>query len=61
MKPNGLLCIIDWEKKETKIGPSINDIISKKEMIKTCVDANFKYLEDVFINMDHCGIKFQLL
>jgi len=61
LKPNGLLCIIDWEKKETEMGPSINDRISKEEMIKTCVDANFTHLEDVIINMDHYGLKFQLL
>ncbi|MBU3160975.1 class I SAM-dependent methyltransferase [Clostridium frigoris] len=61
LKPSGLLCIIDWEKKETKMGPSINDRISKVEMIKICASANFEHLEDVFINIDHYGLKFQLL
>jgi len=61
LKPSGLLCIIDWEKKETKVGPSINDRISKEEMIKICTSANFAHLEDVFINMDHYGLKFKLI
>jgi len=61
LKTNGLLYIIDWEKKEAEMGPSINDRISKEDMIKTCVDANFTYLEDVSINMDHYGLRFQLV
>ncbi|MBW9150719.1 class I SAM-dependent methyltransferase [Clostridium estertheticum] len=61
LKPGGLLCIIDWEKKETEMGPSINDRISKEEMIKICASANFAHLEDVFINMDHYGLKFKLI
>lgn len=61
LKTDGLLCIIDWKKKETEMGPSIKDRISKEEMIKICIDANFKYIEDISINMDHYGLKFQLL
>lgn len=61
LKPGGLLCIIDWKKKETEMGPSINDRISKEEMIKICASANFEHLEDVFINMDHYGLKFKLI
>lgn len=61
LKTNGLLCIIDWEKKEAEMGPSINERISKEEMIKTCASANFTHLEDVFINVDHYGLKFKLV
>jgi ubiquinone/menaquinone biosynthesis C-methylase UbiE len=61
LKPNGMLYIIDWQKKETKTGPSINDRISKDEMIKTCTSSNFTHLEDITINTDHYGLKFQLL
>lgn len=60
MKTEGFICIIDWEKKETEMGPSINERISKEEMIKYCVDANFTHVEDININMDHYGLKFQL-
>ncbi|HEY8803931.1 MAG TPA: class I SAM-dependent methyltransferase [Clostridium sp.] len=61
LKTDGFLCIIDWEKKETEMGPSINERISKAEMIKTCVDVNFTHVEDININMDHYGLKFQLV
>ena len=60
LKTDGLLCIIDWEKKETKMGPSINERISKEDMIKICTSSNFTHLEDVDINMDHYGLKFKL-
>ena len=43
------------------MGPSINDRISKEEMIKTCVDANFAHVVDININMNHYGLKFQLV
>ena len=61
LKTSGLLCIIYWEKKEAEMGPPINERISKEDMIKTCIDANFTYLKDVFINIDHYGLKFQLV
>jgi len=61
LKTDGFLCIIDWEKKETEIGPSIDERISKQEMINSCVDANFEHLEDININIDHYGLKFQLV
>lgn len=61
LKLNGFFCIIDWEKKETEMGPSINERISKEEMIQTCVDANFIHVEDIDINADHYGLKFQLV
>jgi len=61
LKTQGLLCIIDWEKKEAEMGPSINDRISKEEMMKICVNANFKHIEDININIDHYGLKFQLV
>lgn len=61
LRPAGLLCIIDWEKKETGMGPSINDRISKEEMIELCYSVNFSHLEDVNINNDHYGLKFRLV
>ena len=60
LKLKGFFCIIDWEKKETEMGPSINERISKEEMIQTCADANFKHVEDITINADHYGLKFKL-
>lgn len=60
LKLNGFLCIIDWEKKETEMGPSINERISKKEMIEICALTNFISVEDININADHYGLKFRL-
>ena len=59
LKLTGFLCIIDWEKKETEMGPSINERISREEMIQICADANFTKVEDININYDHYGLKFQ--
>ena len=61
LKIGGFLCIIDWEKKETEMGPSINERVSKEEMTDTCVATNFTQVEDININMDHYGLKFQLV
>ena len=61
LKPKGFFCIIDWEKKETEMGPSINERISKEEMIQTCAKADFTLVEDIDINADHYGLKFQLI
>jgi len=61
LKTDGLLCIIDWEKKESEMGPSIKERISKEEMIKICVDADFTHIEDININVDHYGLNFQLV
>jgi len=61
LKTKGFLCIIDWEKKETEMGPSINDRISKEEMIQFCALTNFICVEDININADHYGLKLQLV
>lgn len=61
LKPNGMLFIIDWEKKETKSGPPISDRISREEMIELCNLNNFKHIENIDINADHYGIKFQII
>lgn len=61
LKIQGYLCIIDWEKKEAEMGPSISERISKEEMKQICIDANFTYIEDININTDHYGLKFKLL
>ena len=61
LKTDGLLCIIDWEKKETEMGPSISERVSKEEMIRTCLNAKFTLIEDININIDQYGLKFKLL
>lgn len=60
LKPNAFLCIIDWEKKETEVGPSVSERISKEEMIQFCALANFAHVEDININADHYGLKLRL-
>lgn len=59
LKPNGFLFIIDWEKKETEMGPPIDERVSKEEMMTMCI-TNFKHIEDIHINSEHYGLKFQL-
>jgi ubiquinone/menaquinone biosynthesis C-methylase UbiE len=59
LKTDGFLCIIDWEKKETVLGPPINDRVSKEEMIYLCAQANFIPVDDVTLNADHYGLKFR--
>jgi len=61
LKTKGFLCIIDWEKKETEMGPSINERISKEEMMQFCALNNFISIEDININADHYGLKLQLV
>jgi len=60
LKPKGFLCIIDWEKKEAKMGPSINERISKEQMIQICAETNFTSVENININAEHYGLKFYL-
>ena len=43
------------------MGPSINERILKEEMIQICVNSNFTQVEDININVDHYGLKFQLV
>ena len=59
LKTGGFLCIIDWEKKETEMGPSVTDRVSKKEMINLLSLANFVTVEDLKINADQYGLKFR--
>ncbi|WBW95593.1 class I SAM-dependent methyltransferase [Oceanirhabdus sp. W0125-5] len=39
-KENGKLAIIEWKKKETKMGPPVHHRISKDEVIKLCQNNN---------------------
>ena len=59
LKTNGVLCIIDFEKKETKMGPPVADRISKEEMINLFSLADFKVVDTVNINSDEYGLKFR--
>lgn len=59
LKTDGFLCIIDWEKKETKTGPPVTDRVSKEEMVNLFALAGFVMIEDVNINSDQYGLKFQ--
>ena len=60
LKRQGFLCIIDWEKKETEMGPDINERVSKEEITEICVAASFKPIEEININAEHYGLKFHL-
>ncbi len=61
LKTDGFLCIIDWEKKFTEKGPSVNERISKEEVISLGNLSGLQILEDIHINADHYGLKFKLI
>lgn len=59
LKEDGYLLIIDWEKRETKMGPPIDERISRDEMVELCSQAGFSLLENVEINDNHYGLKLE--
>lgn len=59
-KEGAYLCIIDWEKKETEMGPPVSERIGKEEMKEVCSLAGFKFIEEIDLNSNHYGLKFQL-
>lgn len=59
-KDEAYLCVIDWEKKETKMGPPVSERIDKEEMKEICSAAGFKFVEEVDVALNHYGLKFQL-
>ncbi|MFL0268750.1 class I SAM-dependent methyltransferase [Candidatus Clostridium radicumherbarum] len=57
LKKDGYLLIIDWDKKEMKMGPPVHERISKVEMIELCRQAGFKEAESIDVSPNHYGIK----
>jgi ubiquinone/menaquinone biosynthesis C-methylase UbiE len=61
LKNSGYLCIIDWEKREMDMGPPVTERISRDEMKDFCSSAGFSFVEEIDINLNHYGLKFQLI
>lgn len=59
LKEEGYLLIIDWEKREMKMGPPIHERISRDKMVELCNEAGFSFIENVEINENHYGLKFK--
>lgn len=59
LKEEGYLLIIEWNKKEMKMGPPINERISKVEMTDLCSKTGFELTETLDISASHYGLKMQ--
>jgi ubiquinone/menaquinone biosynthesis C-methylase UbiE len=59
LEEGGYLLIIDWEKKETKMGPPIHERISKDEMKELCIKSGFSVVGDIDASLSHYGIKLE--
>lgn len=57
LEKNGYFLIIDWDKKEMKMGPPVHERISKEEMIELCRQEGFKKAESIDVSPNHYGIK----
>jgi ubiquinone/menaquinone biosynthesis C-methylase UbiE len=57
IKEDGYFLIIDWEKKEMKMGPPVHERIFKDEMIDLCSKAGFKAIEEVEVSPNHYALK----
>jgi len=59
LKEDGYFLIIDWEKRQMKMGPPIHERISKDEMIDLCVEAGFVLTETVNVSENLYGLKME--
>lgn len=59
LKEDGYFLIIDWDKKEMKMGPPIHERISKDEIIDLCIKIGFRLTETVDVSANQYGLKMQ--
>jgi ubiquinone/menaquinone biosynthesis C-methylase UbiE len=59
LKEDGYFLIIDWEKREMKMGPPVYERISKDEMIELCEKAGFITIESIEASPNHYGLKLK--
>jgi ubiquinone/menaquinone biosynthesis C-methylase UbiE len=60
LKQGGSLCIIEWDKREMEIGPSLSERISLEEIKALASSLKIDFVEEVSINAEHYGIKFRI-
>lgn len=58
-KEDGYLLIVDWEKKEMKMGPPLHERISRDEMKALCFEAGFELIEEMNVSNACYGLKFR--
>ena len=59
LKEDGYFLIIDWDKKETEMGPPIHERVSVDEMMELCSKVGFKTIEQVNVSPNHYGLRLK--
>lgn len=59
LKNEGYIYIIDWDKRDMKMGPPVNERVSKEEVKELAESLDFTFLEEVNINSEHYGLIFK--
>jgi ubiquinone/menaquinone biosynthesis C-methylase UbiE len=52
----GYIYIIEWDKRDMKIGPPVNERISKEEVRNLAEALDIAFVEEVHINDEHYGL-----
>lgn len=60
LKDKGYVYIIDWDKRDMKSGPPVNERVSKKEVKNLVESLNFSFLDEVSIGIENYGLKFKV-
>lgn len=58
LKPGGKLAIIDWEKRETEMGPPVDHRISREELTAMLKEIDFNCLETMNFTENFYGLVF---
>ena len=59
LKDDGYFLIIDWDKRETEVGPPIHERISLEEMMEFGSRAGFRTVESVNVSPYHYGLRLE--
>lgn len=59
LKNEGYIYVIDWDKRDMKMGPPVNERVSKEEVKKLAESLDIIFLEEVNINSEHYGLIFR--
>lgn len=59
LKNEGYICVIDWDKRDMKSGPPVDERVSKDEVKNLAESLGFTFLDEVNINTEHYGLKFK--
>lgn len=59
LKDDGYLLIIEWDKREMKMGPPVTERISREDIINFCNMEGFILSEAVYVSSSHYGLKME--